>query len=85
MAVHLVTVYGPQRDRGSLDSSPRSDDGRAERRDAKLLHDVGNQATAKDPADRPSAWVLLGRLQVTPDPACGIRGTQKTTPSSFHV
>lgn len=52
-----------QRERGSLDSSPRSDDGRAERRDSKLLHEIAAHSTCREPADRPSAWGLLVRLQ----------------------
>mmetsp|Transcript_11572 Transcript_11572/g.33444 ORF Transcript_11572/g.33444 Transcript_11572/m.33444 type:complete len:348 (-) Transcript_11572:1319-2362(-) len=52
-----------QRERASLDSPPRSDGGRAERRDCKLLHDVGEHCTQHTPEDRPSAWNLLVRLQ----------------------
>lgn len=52
-----------QRGRASLDSSPRSDAGRAERRDVKLLHELAAQSTSREPLDRPSAWGLLVRMQ----------------------
>mmetsp|Transcript_46185 Transcript_46185/g.76367 ORF Transcript_46185/g.76367 Transcript_46185/m.76367 type:complete len:344 (+) Transcript_46185:41-1072(+) len=52
-----------QRERSSVESSPCSDAGRAERRDVRLLHEVAGQCTKREPTERPSAWSVLMRLQ----------------------
>ncbi len=53
-----------RRDRGGSHSdSPHSDAGRHERRDCRLLLDVSQQCTARDPTERPTAWSILLRLQ----------------------
>lgn len=52
-----------RRDRGSSDASPRSDTGRHERRDCKLLGELASECLRKDPVERPSAWHVLSKLQ----------------------
>uniref|UniRef100_A0A7S2DI84 Protein kinase domain-containing protein n=1 Tax=Haptolina brevifila TaxID=156173 RepID=A0A7S2DI84_9EUKA len=52
-----------RRDRVSSDDSPRSDAGRHERCDSRLLQDMAQQCTAREASERPSAWSLLARLQ----------------------
>lgn len=51
-----------RRERPSADESPRSDSGRHERRDCRLLQELGAHCL-RDPAERPSAWEILVRLQ----------------------
>jgi len=52
-----------RRERVSSDDSPHSDAGRHERCDCRLLQDLAQQCTSREPSERPSAWNLLARLQ----------------------
>jgi len=51
-----------QRERTSSEGSPRSDDSGHERKATRVLQDVAQQCTRRDPTERPSAWKLLQRL-----------------------
>lgn len=55
-------ILKQRRDHSSSDDE-RSDEGRHERRDCRLLGDLAQQCIERDPAVRPTAWVILGRLQ----------------------
>ena len=58
-------VVRQRRDRlsASDDAGGYSDAGRHERCDCRLLSDIAQQCTSRDPSERPSAWSLMLRLQ----------------------
>lgn len=56
-------ILRQRRDASSSDDRSESDAGRHERRDCRLLADLAQQCAVKEPAERPSAWPILVRLQ----------------------